>query len=130
MKRILEGMGERVVRRLFLADRRGGDRYLRVTWHRDTSTVVLSHWEGDVCLASTPLSLSDASQMIGILVEALREAAMAAEREATGQVVETGRRRNPILGRIRATMDPKLAEIVQLAQRKRVEAQGYLERRG
>jgi hypothetical protein len=122
-------MGEKVVRRLFLADRRGGDRYLRVTWHRDTSMVVLSHWDGEVCLASTPLSLGEASQMIGLLVGALKEAAMATEQRAAGPGNEVARRSNRILGRIEARVRPKVAEIVQLAQRKRVEVQGQHERR-
>jgi hypothetical protein len=33
---------------VILADVRGGDQYLRTTWHPDSSTIVFSHWNGDV----------------------------------------------------------------------------------
>jgi hypothetical protein len=50
-------------------------RYLRVTWHPDRRLVVLSHWRDDVCLASTPIELSEVSRLIGLLVSALEDAA-------------------------------------------------------
>jgi hypothetical protein len=59
-------------RTLVLADSRGGDRFLRVTWHPATSTVVFSHWTGSICTASTPVSLAEASRVIELLVGALR----------------------------------------------------------
>ena len=118
------------MRRLYVPDRRGGDRYLRVTWHADTSTVVVSHWDGEVCLASTPLLLGDASQMIGLLVGALQEVATAPEQEAVGRKMEAGWASSRVLGRIEARWRPKVAEIVQLAQRKRVEVRDQLARRG
>ena len=55
-----------------LADGRGGDRFLRITWHPSTSTVVFSHWTGSICTASTPVSLPEASRVIELLVGALR----------------------------------------------------------
>lgn len=65
-------MEETRTRSLVLPDVRGEERYLRVTWHPLTSTVVFSHWTGSVCTASTPVSLPQASQIIELLVSALR----------------------------------------------------------
>ena len=116
------------MRRLFLADKRGGDRYLRVTWHRDTSTLVLSHWDRDICLASTPISLADGSRLIGLVVGALRE--VASEHERTGADDPPGASaviRLP--GWIKRTLRPRLADVVELAQRSRQSAPAYLRRR-
>jgi len=54
--------------RVFLADVRGGDQYLRTTWHPDSSTIVFSHWNGEVCLASTPVALTDSTKLIDLMV--------------------------------------------------------------
>ena len=62
-------------RSLVLTDGRGGERYLRVSWHPETRTIVLSHWSGGVCTASTRLALQDGTQLIGFLVAALQHAA-------------------------------------------------------
>jgi hypothetical protein len=66
-------MGGVGVRRAFLADTRGGDRHLCVTWHPTSSTVVFSHWVDDVCVGSTRVELDEASSLIALLVDALRE---------------------------------------------------------
>ena len=60
-----------------LSDRRGENRYLRATWHPATRTIVLSHWSGDICTASTRLALADSPQLIAFLVAALHHAATA-----------------------------------------------------
>ena len=62
---------------MLLGDARDTDRYLRVTWHPGSSTVVFSHWNGPVCAASTPVELDEASRLVELLVGALREAASA-----------------------------------------------------
>jgi hypothetical protein len=61
--------------RVFLADVRGGDQYLRTTWHPDSSTIVFSHWNGEMCLASTPVALTDSTKLIDLMVRALSEVA-------------------------------------------------------
>ena len=61
--------------RVFLPDARGGDLYLRATWHPQSATVVFSHWDGEVCMASTPVALSDSTKVIDLLVRALAEVA-------------------------------------------------------
>lgn len=57
---------------MLLGDARDPDRYLRVTWHPDSETVVFSHWHGGVCAASTPVRLSEVSQLADFLDTALR----------------------------------------------------------
>lgn len=69
---ILAAVDEVRTRTLTLPDGRGGDRFLRVTWHPTTATVVFSHWTGSLCTASTPMSLAEASRLIELLVGALR----------------------------------------------------------
>jgi hypothetical protein len=59
--------------RVFLADLRGNDQYLRVTWHPDSAVLVVSHWTGRVCTASTPVALEDASTLIDMLFASLHE---------------------------------------------------------
>jgi hypothetical protein len=56
-----------------IGDVRGNERYLRVTWHPDTGTMVFSHWNGPVCSASTPVHLADATKVIDLVVRALKE---------------------------------------------------------
>ena len=69
---ILTFVEEIRTRTLALPDIRGEDRFLRISWHPSSSTVVFSHWVGSVCIASTPVSLPDASRVIDLLVGALR----------------------------------------------------------
>ena len=80
---ILRDVEEGRTRTVFLGDARDTERYLRVTWHPDSSTVVFSHWNGQVCAASTPVELADASQLVELLVGALREAATANSGDST-----------------------------------------------
>ena len=111
-------MEEGFSRRLFLPDVRGEERYLRVTWHRDSSTIVFSHWRGDVCVASTPISLNDASRLIGLVVGALKEAAYPTKTESQRQPTEPTIARG-LLGFLRRRLRPQLAQVVRLPDRRR-----------
>lgn len=82
---------------MLLCDARDDERYLRVTWHPDSSTVVFSHWNGPVCAASTPVELADASRLVELLVGALREAATAGSDDTT--IVKLPHRPSPGPGR-------------------------------
>ncbi|MEY2472251.1 MAG: hypothetical protein QOK28_1580 [Actinomycetota bacterium] len=57
--------------RVLIDDVRGGNRFLRVTVHRDLGVVVISHWQGDECVAATRVPMS----AIDDLIELLREGA-------------------------------------------------------
>lgn len=114
-------MEEGDARRLFIPDTRGPDRHLRITWHRENSTVVFSHWQNDVCVASTPVALKDASRLIGLLVDALKDSAFAAaERpDASPSASASARVGGRLLRRLRNWVRPQMAQIVTLHDRSR-----------
>jgi hypothetical protein len=98
--------------RVFLADVRDGDLYLRVTWHPESSTVVFSHWRGEVCLASTPVALTDSTKLIDLMVRALSEVA------GRGIVAAVPRPKSlSVIDRLRDRLRPKLAEVVDASAR-------------
>lgn len=72
---ILLGVEEGRARTVLLSDGRDPDRYLRVTWHPDTETVVFSHWHGAVCSASSSVPLSEAARLADLLATAVRQSA-------------------------------------------------------
>jgi hypothetical protein len=99
--------------RVFLADIRGGDQYLRATWHAESDTVVFSHWSGEVCLASTPLALTDSAQLVDLLVRALADTA-----GRRIPAVPASPPRSPGLAeRIRRAIRPRLAEVIDASAR-------------
>ena len=67
--------------RVLIADVRDNGTYVRVTWHADRSTFVLSHWDNDGCIAATRVSVDDVPQLIGLLTNGLADA-LASERAA------------------------------------------------
>lgn len=110
-------MEEGFTRRLFLPDVRGARRYLRVTWHQETSTVVFSHWQDDVCVATAQIGLRDATQLISLLVGVLKESALTrSEAPGSGPSVPRG-----LLGRVRGRFSPQIAQIIRLHDRLRAE---------
>jgi hypothetical protein len=70
-------MGERPVhrRRVLIEDARRNGHHLRATWHPDTRQFVLSTWHEDVCTGSARLAVEDATDLTGLLVDGLGEAA-------------------------------------------------------
>lgn len=104
-------MEEGTTRTLVLGDARGNDRFLRVTWHPASSTIVFSHWAGSVCTASTPVRLPDASKVIDLLVGALRDAA---ERSPAVEVASD--RRASRFDRLLRRFGPTLAVIHRLPE--------------
>jgi hypothetical protein len=104
-------------RRLYFPDVRGGGRYLRVTWHPDTATIVLSHWRDGLCVASTPISLTDATRLIGLIVGALKESAVLRP-NVPGSGPASGAA-GSWLTRLRGRFQPRLAQIVRLPERGR-----------
>jgi hypothetical protein len=82
---------------------------LRVTRHPDQRKVVLSHWRDGICVASTPIELSEVSALIGVLVDALGDAATGPDASST-----TSGSRPSVLSRIKAVFRPTLAKIIDL----------------
>jgi hypothetical protein len=94
-------------RRVFIQDARGGERFLRATWHADGATVVMSSWEGDVCVAATPVRVEDTAELIGMLARALAAAAVAASNPEPAPVAPSWRERSMSwLGRWRRGRNP------------------------
>ena len=61
-------------RRVFIEDERADGRYLRVTWHPERGTFVVSHWEDDVCIAATRVAAGDSPALVALLANGLGEA--------------------------------------------------------
>ena len=75
--------------RVVIEDLRDNGTYLRVTWHPDGRTFVVSHWRDDVCLAATRVDPSAAPDLIALLARGLGDVAAA---NVTTARVEAGRR--------------------------------------
>src|SRR5882672_10975844 len=61
--------------RVFLPQALGADAFLRVTWHESDRVVVFSHWQGERCIAATPILVTDTTDLTALLVDALGDAA-------------------------------------------------------
>ena len=59
---------------LTIPDARGNGASFRVTRHQAERKIVLSQWRDGVCVASTPIELSEVPALIGIFADALGEA--------------------------------------------------------
>jgi hypothetical protein len=95
--------------RLNIPDARGHGASLRVTRHPEQRKIVLSHWRDGVCVASTPIELSEVSGLIGVLADALGDALDdSAPRAATPAA------RLSVSATIRNWFRPKLAQITEL----------------
>ena len=60
--------------RVLIADVRDDGTYIRVTWHSERATFVLSHWDNDRCIAATRVSVDDVPQLIRLLTDGLANA--------------------------------------------------------
>ena len=101
-------------RRVFLPDARDNDQYLRATWHPDTAMVVMSHWVGDVCVASTPVGVAQLATLINLLVGALQEAVSTSAEVPTTLASPPPPPTSAILERLRRRIRPQLAQIVAI----------------
>jgi hypothetical protein len=75
----------RAAQRLFIEDARRDGSYLRVTWHPDGRTFVVSHWNDTVCTAATRVAVEDAPPLVALLADGLGEA-MAAPAAAPARI--------------------------------------------
>jgi hypothetical protein len=60
-----------VIPRVLIEDVRAGGRFLRVTVHEDSGVIVVSHWEGDECVAATRIPVGAAPELIELVQEAV-----------------------------------------------------------
>jgi hypothetical protein len=59
--------------RALLADARGDERYLRVSWHPDDHQFVVSTWDGERCLGTVHLLAEAAPALIALLAEGVAQ---------------------------------------------------------
>jgi hypothetical protein len=95
--------------RLNIPDARGSGAYLRVTRHPDQQKVVLSHWRDSVCVASTPVDISELPSLIGVLAEALGDAVV-----LSGPGSVSGPAKPSAFSKLRDRFRPTLAKVVDL----------------
>jgi hypothetical protein len=100
-------------RTVAIDDVRGNERWLRVTWHPDTQTVVFSHWNGEVCSASTPVRLADATKVAELVLRALREAV---DRQPNSSSPAQTQRRD-WFEKLRRAARPQMAKVMALRHR-------------
>jgi hypothetical protein len=96
-------------RRLSIPDARGRGATLRVTKHPEQHKVVLTHWRDGVCVASTPVELSEVPGLIGVLADALGDAV-----DATAPEGVTAPSQGSLLAALRRWLRPRLAQITEL----------------
>jgi hypothetical protein len=96
-------------RRLSIPDARGHGATLRVTKHPEQRKVVLSHWREGVCVASTPVDLSEVPALIGVLADALGDAI-----ERTRNEGVAAPRPGSLVSAVRRWLRPRLAQITEL----------------
>jgi hypothetical protein len=98
--------------RVFLPDVRGGDQYLRATWHPESATIVFSHWNGEVCMASTPVALADCADLVELQVRSLSQVASRQLAPASASPP-----RGSAMDRLRAVLRPKVADVIDATSR-------------
>ena len=116
---ILLGVDEKRNRSVVLGDSRDDGRFLRVTWHPITHTVVFSHWNGTVCTASTPVKLLEASKVIDLLVAALAELAKVASEPSTPTERSSRWMSGPLAQRLLRRLRPAGATVLRMASASR-----------
>ncbi len=70
---------------------------------------MLSHWRDGLCVASTPIELSEVSALIGVLADALGDAIEAPANEGAGTAPKPS-----FLSSIRRWLRPRLAQVTEL----------------
>jgi hypothetical protein len=95
-------------RRLSIPDARGQGATLRVTKHPEQRKIVLSHWRDGVCVASTPVELTEVPALIGVLADALGDAIDAAPAPSSPPP------KGSLLSVLRSWLRPKLAHVTEL----------------
>ena len=96
-------------RRLSIPDARGHGATLRVTKHPEQRKIVLSHWRDGVCVASTPVELSEVPALIGVLADALGDAIDTTDGDQHRPAAE-----GIPVSVVRSWLRPKLAQITEL----------------
>ncbi len=65
------GSASEARRRVLVPQALGSDEFLRVTWHESRQVMVFSHWDGDRCIAATPVRVADLAELGELTASAL-----------------------------------------------------------
>lgn len=98
---------------IVVPDARDRGATLRVTRHPEQRKVVLSHWRGRLCVASTPVELAEVPTLIGVLVDALNEAASSGIQPRAPQQAGFA----DVAAAFRRWLRPRLAQVRELRPR-------------
>ncbi len=60
---------------MFIEDVRRNGSFLRVTWHGEEGTFVVSNWEDDVCVGASRVDVQGAAKLVGLLADGIADAA-------------------------------------------------------
>jgi hypothetical protein len=63
-------MGNNERYRVLVPQALGSNEFLRVTWHARRDLIVFSHWDGDHCVAATPVRVTDIGDLASLLSQA------------------------------------------------------------
>ena len=67
----ITGNNER--QRVLVPQALGSDEFLRVTWHATRQLIVFSHWDGDHCVAATPVRITDIAELASLISQAVAQ---------------------------------------------------------
>ncbi len=70
-------MGNNERHRVLVPQALGSDEFLRVTWHETRELIVFSHWDGDHCVAATPVRITDIAELASLISRAAAHRALA-----------------------------------------------------
>lgn len=63
-------MGNNERHRVLVPQALGSEEFLRVTWHASRALIVFSHWDGDRCVAATPVRITDIDELAALISQA------------------------------------------------------------
>ena len=67
-------VGKHERHRVLVPQALGSGEFLRVTWHATRELIVFSHWDGDRCIAATPVRISDIDELAALVSRAVAQA--------------------------------------------------------
>ena len=69
-------------RRVMIPQALGANEFMQATWHETANVIVFSQWRDGVCVAATPVRVTDTVELTNLLVSTLGHAATAPPHEA------------------------------------------------
>ena len=64
----------------------GADQFLRVTWHDGRRLMVVSHWDGERCVAATPVRVEQLGELAELVVTAFARSGSATDDTGSADV--------------------------------------------